>query len=154
VQKFKGVELEKCVLVATSVAFLMLALIKPIIAWADCPLETSFVDRMVMLHEKLKLTDRQEYAWNTFVAHLEPESLRQQAVPQAEAASAGAGCPVFTKEDHPVEQTLPSQAIRQFYAVLTPEQQVVFDSDFDAPVSPPAYSSTDSRFSTSEKPNE
>ncbi|MCC6715703.1 MAG: Spy/CpxP family protein refolding chaperone [Gammaproteobacteria bacterium] len=95
-----------------------------------------FEDRQILLHAKLKLTPEQEPAWNTFAGKVkpvaaderperpDPEELAKLTAPERmEAMLAG----MKAREER---MTSHLAAVKEFYAVLTPEQQKVFDTEF------------------------
>lgn len=95
-----------------------------------------FEDRQILLHAKLKLTPEQEPAWNTFAGKVKPldaderpgrpdpeEFAKLTAPERMEAMLAG----MKTREER---MTAHLAAVKEFYAVLTPEQQKVFDTEF------------------------
>lgn len=95
-----------------------------------------FEDRQILLHAKLKLTPEQEPAWNTFAGKVKPaaagerperpdpeEFTKLTAPERMEAMLAG----MKSREER---MTTHLAAVKEFYAVLTPEQQKVFDAEF------------------------
>jgi Spy/CpxP family protein refolding chaperone len=99
-----------------------------------------FEDRQILLHAKLKLTAEQEPAWNTFAGKVkpvaaderserpEPEEFAKLTAPERmEAMLAG----MKAREER---MTAHLAAVKEFYAVLTPEQQKVFDTEFGMPM--------------------
>ena len=87
-------------------------------------------ERQKQLHDALKLNASQEQAWNTFVAASKPA---ERAKPGDHAARASLSAPErmermierSKQRTAAMEQRL--AALKTFYAVLTPEQQKVFD---------------------------
>jgi Spy/CpxP family protein refolding chaperone len=99
-----------------------------------------FEDRQILLHAKLKLTAEQEPAWNTFAEKVKPaaaderperpdrEELAKLTAPERmEAMLAG----MKAREERMGAHLA---AVKEFYAVLTPEQQKVFDTEFGMPM--------------------
>ena len=89
-----------------------------------------------MLHDKLKLTAAQEPAWKTFTASMLPQAPGAKPAQMAHmdhAAIARMSAPermekwiAFSKE-RTATQEAGLAALNTFYAVLTPEQKLVFD---------------------------
>ncbi len=94
-----------------------------------------FEDRQILLHAKLKLTPEQEAAWNTFVEKVkpaagegferpDPEELAKLTAPERMEAM------LARMKSREERMTTHLAAVKEFYAVLTPEQQKVFDAEF------------------------
>ncbi|HJV85048.1 MAG TPA: Spy/CpxP family protein refolding chaperone [Noviherbaspirillum sp.] len=94
-----------------------------------------FDRRQAELHDKLKLTAAQEPAWNTFTQRMRPTVppafANRAALDKLPAPERMEKMLSFMKDrearmaDHVV-------AVKEFYAVLTPEQKKVFDDQFAA----------------------
>jgi protein CpxP len=92
-----------------------------------------FAKRQAELHDKLKLTAAQEPAWNAFVAQMKPGE-RPARPDRAEMAKLSAPermerMLAMMKEG---EKRMADRlaAVKEFYAVLTPEQQKTFNEQF------------------------
>lgn len=94
-----------------------------------------FEDRQILLHAKLKLTPEQEAAWNTFAEKVkpaagegperpDPEELAKLTAPERMEAMLAR---MKAREER---MTTHLAAVKEFYAVLTPDQQKVFDAEF------------------------
>lgn len=86
------------------------------------------------LHEKLKLTAQQEPAWKTFTEATQPQHPAAMQDKQAEhKAMMNMSTPARMEKmlEHAKERTARMQqhldALKTFYAILTPEQQKIFD---------------------------
>lgn len=86
--------------------------------------------RQQKLHEALKLTASQEAAWKTYIAAIKP----QQAVGRVDRASfkelnatQRAEKRLELSKARIAHQETRLEALKTFYAALTPEQQKVFD---------------------------
>ena len=96
--------------------------------------------RQDALHAKLKLTAAQEPAWKTFVDQSKPPQRDPNAKPHDRAAERAAWAKLTTPERmekflagmQTREQFLTARlnAVKTFYAVLSPEQQKTFDKEF------------------------
>ncbi|RXZ38002.1 hypothetical protein D9O50_00095 [Oxalobacteraceae bacterium CAVE-383] len=92
--------------------------------------------RQDALHAKLKLTAAQEPAWKTFVDQTRPPQRDPNAKPQDRAAWAKLTTPErmekFLAGMQTREQFLTARlnAVKTFYAVLSPEQQKTFDQAY------------------------
>jgi Spy/CpxP family protein refolding chaperone len=88
--------------------------------------------RQAALHDKLSLSPAQEAAWKTFTDKVQATSpVRPEAAPAAtmtapERADRMAAF-LQTKQQQAATR---AQAVKEFYAVLSPEQQKIFDSQF------------------------
>jgi hypothetical protein len=88
--------------------------------------------RQAALHDKLGLSSTQEAAWKTFIDRLQPTR------PARSKAARGGTMTAPERADRTVaflqaaEQraTARAQAIKEFYSVLSPEQQKLFDHQF------------------------
>ncbi len=92
--------------------------------------------RMAELKDKLKLAPAQEAAWQVFTQSAGPGSMRQGADRQAMRASfASMSAPermdaMLQKADaRRAHLAARADAVKAFYAQLTPEQQAVFDAE-------------------------
>ncbi|HEY4318674.1 MAG TPA: Spy/CpxP family protein refolding chaperone [Herbaspirillum sp.] len=92
--------------------------------------------RQDALHAKLKLTAAQEPAWKTFVDQTRPPQRDPGAKPHDRAAMAKLTTPErmekFLAGMQAREQFLVARlnAVKTFYAVLSPEQKKTFDKEF------------------------
>lgn len=88
--------------------------------------------RQADLHDKLKLTSEQETAWKKFSKKMKPESRNRPD--QSELSTLHA--PERMERMHAMMKEHESRmgdrvaAVKEFYAVLTPEQQKLFDDQF------------------------
>ena len=88
--------------------------------------------RQAALHDKLALTPAQEGAWQLFTARMQATVTPRSDVRPAQALTA----PERAERKAAVLQVAQQQAasrvqpIKEFYAVLSPEQQKIFDSQF------------------------
>ncbi|TMH38283.1 MAG: hypothetical protein E6H66_00080 [Betaproteobacteria bacterium] len=88
--------------------------------------------RQAALHDKLNLSPTQEAAWKTFTDKL------QSATPAAPEAASVATMTAPERADRMAaflqtaqqQAATRAQAVKEFYAVLSPEQQKTFDSQF------------------------
>lgn len=86
--------------------------------------------RQQKLHDALKLTAAQETAWNTYIAAVKPAT----PIGRADRASfKDLPAPermekmLELQKEHLAKQESHLEALKTFYAVLTPEQQKTFD---------------------------
>jgi Spy/CpxP family protein refolding chaperone len=92
--------------------------------------------RQAKLHDDLKITAAQEAAWQTFVGKIKP--VRPADAPQRPSKEELAKQTAPERMDHQMEflkraearLAEHSAAVKEFYAVLTPVQQKVFDEHF------------------------
>lgn len=86
--------------------------------------------RQAQLHDALKLNASQEQAWNAFVASMKPAE-RAKRPDRAAWASLSAPARMEQMIERSKQRTAAMEsrlaALKTFYAVLTPEQQKVFD---------------------------
>jgi periplasmic protein CpxP/Spy len=88
--------------------------------------------RQAALHDKLALTPAQEGAWQAFTARMQATVPARSGVRPAKALTA----PERAERKAAFLQVAQQQAagrvqpIKEFYAVLSPEQQKIFDSQF------------------------
>jgi Spy/CpxP family protein refolding chaperone len=85
------------------------------------------------LQEKLKLTPQQEGAWKTFSEKMKPAPWpRRDRAPSADLPAPERMEQMLARmkefESHMAERLA---AVKEFYAVLTPEQRKVFDDQFN-----------------------
>ncbi len=89
--------------------------------------------RQAVLHDKLKLSAEQEVAWKAFVAGASPRAtemwknraeMAKLSTPERMEKMLG-----FMKERE-ANMTVRLVELKKFYAVLTPEQQKIFDAEF------------------------
>ena len=89
--------------------------------------------RQTELHDKLKLTPQQEPAWNTFIAAMKPGQ-RPERMTRADWDKMSAPqrmerhLEMMKQAEAGMGRRL--EAVKAFYAVLTPDQQKVFNDDF------------------------
>ena len=85
---------------------------------------------MKALHDKLKLTDTQEGAWTKFSAATEEKSMTKPDMVGEKNLTAPQRMESLLDRMHQREQLMSAHltALKEFYAVLTPEQQKVFDN--------------------------
>ncbi|MDB5774422.1 MAG: hypothetical protein JWP38_555 [Herbaspirillum sp.] len=92
--------------------------------------------RQEALHARLKLTAEQEPAWKTFVDQTRPPEHRQGMQGRDRAAMAKLTAPermekfLAGMQAREASLTQRLNAVKTFYAVLTPVQQKVFDAAF------------------------
>lgn len=87
-----------------------------------------------MMHDKLKITAGQEGAWKTFIETTKPAMMERGEKMRADRkAMEGLSTPARMEKmlEHSKERLAHMQkhldALKTFYAVLTPEQQKIFD---------------------------
>jgi periplasmic protein CpxP/Spy len=88
--------------------------------------------RQAALHDKLSLSPTQEAAWKTFTNKLQATApVRPKAAPAATMTAPeradGMAASLQTAQQQASSR---AQAVKEFYAVLSPEQQKMFDSQF------------------------
>ena len=88
--------------------------------------------RQAALHDKLNLSPTQEAAWKTFTDRLQATaSVRSEQAPVANLTAPERADRIAaflqTAQQRAVAR---AQAVKEFYAVLSPEQQKIFDSQF------------------------
>lgn len=88
--------------------------------------------RLTALHDKLSLSPTQEAAWKTFTDKLQATApVRPEAAPGATmTAPERAERMAAFLQTAQQQATTRAQAVKEFYAVLSPEQQKIFDSQF------------------------
>ncbi len=89
--------------------------------------------RQAALHDKLNLTPVQETAWKSFSEKMKPAGTRNR--PDRSALSALPAPERMEKmlsmmKEHESRMADRVAAVKEFYAVLTPEQQKLFDDQF------------------------
>jgi hypothetical protein len=90
-------------------------------------------DRLAQLHSQLGLNNAQEAAWNTFVARMQP---RVDTAARPAAPPAALSVPERMERQLAMMQATEKQmaerlaATKEFYAVLTPDQQKTFNESF------------------------
>ena len=92
--------------------------------------------RHTALHHKLKLTPEQEPAWKSFIAGAKPPMLGMMGLQRADMMKLSAP----ERMEKMIERMKERQAhmtarlveLKKFYAVLTPEQQKIFDAEMMA----------------------
>ncbi|MBS1170930.1 MAG: hypothetical protein H6R01_1848 [Burkholderiaceae bacterium] len=91
--------------------------------------------RHAALHDKLKLNAEQETAWKAFVAGATPPAvpmrMQRDEMMKLSAPERAEKMLAFMKERQAHMETRLA-ALKKFYAVLTPEQQKVFDAEIGA----------------------
>lgn len=102
--------------------------------------QAKFADRMAKMqakwHDDLKITAAQEPAWQTFVGKIKP--VKPAVPPQRPSKEDWAKLTAPERLDHRMEFLKRAEtrlaehtaAVKEFYAVLTPVQQKVFDEHF------------------------
>jgi periplasmic protein CpxP/Spy len=88
--------------------------------------------RQTALHDKLGLSSTQETAWKTFTEKLQAATpIRQEAAPAktmtAPERADRMAASLQTAQQQAVKR---AQAVKELYAVLTPDQQKIFDGQF------------------------
>lgn len=87
--------------------------------------------RLAALHDKLSLSSTQEAAWKTFTDKLQATMpAKTENAPAAMTAPERADRMVAFLQTAQRRAATRAQAIKEFYAVLSPEQQKTFDSQF------------------------
>ena len=88
--------------------------------------------RQAALHDKLSLSPTQEAAWKTFTDKLQATApVRPEAGPVATmTAPERADRMAAFLQTAQQQATTRAQAVKEFYAVLSPEQQKIFDGQF------------------------
>ena len=102
---------------------------------AECA--AKFAERIAQhhqkLHDKLKITPAQEAAWKTFTAKTTP-SAPMKRPSREEAAKLSAPEQMERRlsmmKEGEARMTTRLAAVKEFYAVLTPEQQAIFNQEF------------------------
>jgi Spy/CpxP family protein refolding chaperone len=98
--------------------------------WDSAKMEKYHEQHLVKLHDQLKLTAQQEPAWKKFAAN-NPMADKSARPDPAEIAKLNAPQRLEKGLEHmkATEARLTEHlaALKEFYAVLTPEQQKVFD---------------------------
>ena len=85
---------------------------------------------MKALHDKLKLTDTQEGAWTKFTAATEAKPMAQSNMVEEKSLTAPQRMEKMLDRMHQHELLISAHlaALKELYAVLTPEQQKIFDT--------------------------
>lgn len=88
--------------------------------------------RQAALHDKLNLSPTQEPAWKMFTDRLQATAPVRPETPSAATMTAPERADRMAAFLQAAQQraTTRAQAVKEFYAVLSPEQQKVFDSEF------------------------
>jgi periplasmic protein CpxP/Spy len=100
--------------------------------WDSAKMEKYHEQHLAKLHDKLKLTAQQEPAWKKFTANnpMADKSLRPDP---AEMAKLNVPQRLEKGLEHmkamEAKMTEHLAALKEFYAVLTPEQQKIFDEE-------------------------
>lgn len=102
---------------------------------AECA--AKFAERIAQhhqrLHDKLKITPAQEAAWKTFTAKTTPSApLKRPSRDEAAKLSAPERMErmLGVMKEGEARMTARLAAVKEFYAVLTPEQQAIFNEEF------------------------
>jgi len=104
--------------------------------WDSAKMEKYHERHLALLHEKLKLTAQQEPAWKKFTA-VNPMADKSLRPNPAEMAKLNA--PERLEKGLDRMKTMEARmtehlaALKEFYAVLTPEQQKIFDDQMPRP---------------------
>jgi protein CpxP len=101
--------------------------------WTPEEMQARFAKRQAELHDKLKLTPAQEPAWNAFVERMKPGA--RPARPdraEMEKLTAPERMERMLGMMREAEKRMADRlaAVKEFYPVLTPEQQKVFNDQF------------------------
>ena len=83
--------------------------------------------RQAALHDKLGLSTMQEAAWKTFTDKLQPAAPTAAPIAAATAPDRADRMVAFLQTAQQRAATR-AQAVKEFYSVLSPEQQKIFDS--------------------------
>jgi periplasmic protein CpxP/Spy len=89
--------------------------------------------RQTEMHDKLKLNANQEAAWSTYVAKMKPgERPARMSRAEIDTLPAPERMEKMLESMKVAEQRMTERlaATREFYAVLTPEQQTTFNAEF------------------------
>ncbi|OHX11046.1 hypothetical protein BI343_05560 [Chromobacterium amazonense] len=86
--------------------------------------EAMMAKHMQMLHDKLKIQPQQEAAWKTFIASMKSEHGTKPAENANETAPERME---HMMQTHQAEMQKRLDALKTFYAQLTPEQQKIMD---------------------------
>lgn len=89
--------------------------------------------RQAELHDKLNLSASQESAWNLFTSAMTPSGMRQhpdRAAWEKLSAPERMEKQLAMIKEKEARMTNRLAATKTFYAVLTPEQQKIFDENF------------------------
>jgi protein CpxP len=88
--------------------------------------------RQAALHDKLGVSAAQEAAWKTFTDKLKATApVRPEVAPVSTmTAPQRADRMVASLQTAQQQAVMRAQAVKEFYAVLSPEQQKIFDSQF------------------------
>ena len=98
--------------------------------------EARMAKRQAKLHDELKITPPQEGAWKTYIGQMKPNPSGMPMHRPSEEEWAKQTAP--ERMDHRIDMMKKMEtrmgeraaALKQFYAVLTPEQQKVLDKHF------------------------
>jgi Spy/CpxP family protein refolding chaperone len=99
----------------------------------DARMKERAAQRQAELHDALKLSPAQEAAWQAFSARMtsdqppaRPDRAEMEKLPAPERMERG----LAMMQEHQKRMGERLAAVKEFYAVLTPEQQKVFDERF------------------------
>lgn len=101
--------------------------------WAE-QMKERMAKRQAAFHDKLKLSAAQEPAWKSFTDAMAPGSMAMPK-PEERKAMAQLSTPermekgLQMMKEHQAKMETRLAAVKTFYAVLTPEQQKVFDTE-------------------------
>lgn len=96
-----------------------------------------FEDRQIVLHERLELTSEQEAAWQRYTEKMKPAAgheLPDARTDEQLSAPARLEAALAAMKAHQDRMAERLAAVKEFYAVLTPEQQKIFDAEFHPPL--------------------
>lgn len=99
-------------------------------------MQARFTKHMTALHDKLTLGRAQEAAWTTFVAAMTPPSTPRSTPAQTRAEMDKLTAPermdkmLAMLKDHETRLTAHIAAVKTFYAVLSADQQKIFNDNF------------------------
>lgn len=105
---------------------------KPHAAKMHEKMQEKMAQHHAMLHEKLKLTKEQEPAWATFGASMKPGergARMDRTALKAMSAPERMETRIARSKEHISRQETRLASLKTFYAVLTPEQQKVFNDN-------------------------
>ena len=140
-KKFVGDKFEKYGVLIMALALISTIIALPILAHAECDREDwgkarhseSLDKRKQALHDELKLSDAQEAAWHDYLEKSKPSGQHPE-FDKSELSS----LPTPERLDRMLlimkarQEYMEShvQAVKSFYAQLTPEQQKIFDDSY------------------------
>jgi len=104
-------------------------------AWSPEKMQERYAKHQAELHSKLQLTPGQEQAWNSFSDKMKPGPRPARPDRAAtEKLTAPERMEMMLARMKEGEQRFADRlaAVKEFYAILTPEQKKVFDAEFGA----------------------